>query len=145
MCELPSVTSVVQDLADSEGVNARLVQGVWHLELTEEALVSLVFEQRRLAREAALAEANSAPEPEVDEFPRDEDLDAALEEFAEPDPRTGAEASGCAWCGAPLEINPLGRHRRYCSRAHRQRAYEVRTALARREADRAAGKISSDA
>lgn len=48
-------------------------------------------------------------------------------------------ARTCHWCGSDIELNPRGRHRRYCSRSCRQRAYEVRTAAARQESDRAAG------
>ncbi|WP_017590838.1 hypothetical protein [Nocardiopsis ganjiahuensis] len=47
----------------------------------------------------------------------------------------------CEWCGK--EISPRakgkGRKRRYCSPAHRQRAYEVRTARERQERDQEAG------
>lgn len=46
----------------------------------------------------------------------------------------------CAWCGTPIAIGRRGgRPRRYCTRSHRQRDYELRTALARRERDRQAG------
>lgn len=52
----------------------------------------------------------------------------------------------CAWCGT--EISPRtrgkGRPRRYCSPAHRQRAYEVRTARERQERDQAAGRARRD-
>src|SRR5690625_2221354 len=52
----------------------------------------------------------------------------------------------CAWCGT--EISPRtrgkGRPRRYCSPAHRQRAYEVRTARERQERDQAAGTARGD-
>src|SRR5690606_7468122 len=46
----------------------------------------------------------------------------------------------CEWCGREMSYSGRGRPRRYCSQAHRQRAYELRTALARRDADRAAGR-----
>ncbi|MFE9247072.1 hypothetical protein [Nocardiopsis sp. NPDC006938] len=47
----------------------------------------------------------------------------------------------CEWCGRRIapRTKGRGRQRRYCSPAHRQRAYEVRTAQARLERDRAAG------
>lgn len=48
-------------------------------------------------------------------------------------------ARTCDWCGADIELNSRGRHRRYCSRNCRQRSYEVRTAQRRQEDDRAAG------
>lgn len=38
----------------------------------------------------------------------------------------------CEWCGTRFEVTEkVGRRRRYCGRACRQRAYERRTALAR--------------
>lgn len=46
----------------------------------------------------------------------------------------------CEWCGREMSYSGRGRPPRYCSRSHRQRAYELRTALARRDADRAAGR-----
>ena len=46
----------------------------------------------------------------------------------------------CEWCGREMAYAGRGRPPRYCSQAHRQRAYELRTALARRDADRAAGR-----
>jgi hypothetical protein len=40
------------------------------------------------------------------------------------DPPEGAR---CAWCHRPLPVRPgAGRPRRFCSPAHRQRAYEAR-------------------
>lgn len=48
-------------------------------------------------------------------------------------------ARTCDWCGADIELNSRGRHRRYCGRSCRQRAYEVRTAQRRQVDDRAAG------
>ena len=32
----------------------------------------------------------------------------------------------CLWCNAPIEQSGTGRRKRYCSRSHRQRAYESR-------------------
>ncbi|HEX3814276.1 MAG TPA: hypothetical protein VHX59_15690 [Mycobacteriales bacterium] len=44
---------------------------------------------------------------------------------------TGTDsATRCAWCGKPLIQVGLGRPRRFCGPAHRQRSYE-----ARRQAD----------
>ncbi|WP_017584280.1 hypothetical protein [Nocardiopsis valliformis] len=52
----------------------------------------------------------------------------------------------CEWCGK--EISPRtkgkGRKRRYCSPAHRQRAYELRTARDRQERDQEAGLARRD-
>ncbi|MGW5880229.1 hypothetical protein ACWFMI_27150 [Nocardiopsis terrae] len=52
----------------------------------------------------------------------------------------------CEWCGK--EISPRakgrGRKRRYCSPAHRQRAYELRTARERQERDQEAGLARRD-
>ncbi|MFJ9558367.1 hypothetical protein ACIRPH_31555 [Nocardiopsis sp. NPDC101807] len=47
----------------------------------------------------------------------------------------------CEWCGTEITTQKHGRggKRKYCSPAHRQRAYEVRTALRRQERDREAG------
>lgn len=53
-------------------------------------------------------------------------------------------ARECAWCGTPIELKPRAQHQRYCGRSCRQRAYEVRTAAARQEADRAAGTARED-
>jgi hypothetical protein len=52
----------------------------------------------------------------------------------------------CAWCGEPLPLRPKGRgaQKKYCSPAHRQRAYEVRTARERQERDQAAGAARHD-
>ncbi|MEU3020168.1 hypothetical protein ABZ635_22555 [Nocardiopsis sp. NPDC007018] len=137
---LPPVAAVVQALVNSTEVSAHLHQGVWHLEFTEDTLVALVTEQRRLAWAAAQAEAEMSLEGEVDEFPEQRSREAELEVVDQKQEHAN-EASGCEWCGSPLQVNPLGRHRRYCSPAHRQRAYEVRTALVRRERDRQAGKV----
>ncbi|MFC7331481.1 hypothetical protein [Marinactinospora rubrisoli] len=46
----------------------------------------------------------------------------------------------CAWCGQPIQITPRTTHRRYCTQSCRQRAYEIRTATARQERDRQAGR-----
>jgi len=72
------------------------------------------------------------------------------QEHADPDVietvRTQVIRRTCAWCGT--EISPRtrgkGRPRRYCSPAHRQRAYEVRTARERQERDQAAGTARGD-
>jgi hypothetical protein len=37
----------------------------------------------------------------------------------------------CAWCGAEIPYSGKGRPRAYCSKAHRNRAWEIRTAAAR--------------
>lgn len=47
----------------------------------------------------------------------------------------------CAWCGAAFEPGRRAGHQRYCTRACRQRAYEVRTAERRRERDVGAGRV----
>ena len=41
----------------------------------------------------------------------------------------------CLWCGheLPADAGTIGRRRRYCSQACRQRAYEHRSALTRRD------------
>ncbi|MBB6001341.1 hypothetical protein HNR25_005172 [Streptomonospora salina] len=49
----------------------------------------------------------------------------------------------CAWCGAEIHLTPRARHQIYCSRSCRQRAYELRTAQERRDADAAAGRARS--
>lgn len=49
-------------------------------------------------------------------------------------------ASGtCGWCGAELAYSGKGRRPAYCSKAHRNRAWEVRTAQRRLERDLAIG------
>ncbi|WP_304456008.1 hypothetical protein [Nocardiopsis sp. YSL2] len=53
-------------------------------------------------------------------------------------------ARECAWCGTAIEVKPRAQHQRYCGRSCRQRAYEVRTAAARQEADQAAGTARPD-
>lgn len=50
----------------------------------------------------------------------------------------------CAWCSTPIRLRPRARHRRYCSQGCRQRAYEVRTAASRHQADQAAGRARAD-
>lgn len=45
----------------------------------------------------------------------------------------------CAWCGDPVPYSGKGRPPKYCNKAHRNRAWEVRSAAARLEADRQAG------
>lgn len=45
----------------------------------------------------------------------------------------------CAWCGTPVPYSGKGRPPTYCSKAHRTRSWEVRTALARQDRDRQAG------
>lgn len=45
----------------------------------------------------------------------------------------------CAWCGEPVPYSGKGRPAKYCSKAHRTRAWEVRTALARQDRDRQTG------
>ncbi|CAL9611279.1 hypothetical protein [Nocardiopsis dassonvillei] len=53
-------------------------------------------------------------------------------------------ARECAWCGDPIQLRPRARHQRYCSRGCRQRAYEVRTAASRQQADQAAGRARTE-
>ena len=52
----------------------------------------------------------------------------------------------CAWCGVEMAARKKGRgrQRKYCSEAHRQRAYEVRTARRRLERDQEAGRARAD-
>ena len=50
----------------------------------------------------------------------------------------------CAWCGRPVPYRGTGRPAKYCSKAHRNRAWEVRTAQARLGRDLAAGLASSE-
>ncbi|WP_116247721.1 hypothetical protein [Nocardiopsis sp. FIRDI 009] len=52
----------------------------------------------------------------------------------------------CEWCGKELapRARGRGRQRRYCSPAHRQRAYELRTAQERLERDQEAGTARRD-
>ncbi|WIN00108.1 hypothetical protein ACTOB_003791 [Actinoplanes oblitus] len=50
--------------------------------------------------------------------------------------------SPCGWCGEQIQQPPRGRKLRYCDRNCRQRAYEMRTAQARRQADVDAGRIA---
>ncbi|MGH3435361.1 MAG: hypothetical protein ACRDRN_02730 [Sciscionella sp.] len=46
--------------------------------------------------------------------------------------RRRREERYCGWCGRRLtEANQMGRRRRYCGQACRQRAYEQRTAVQR--------------
>ncbi|MCF3960459.1 hypothetical protein [Streptomyces fuscigenes] len=40
-------------------------------------------------------------------------------------------ARTCAWCGKPVPYKGTGRPPKYCTAAHRTRAYELRTAQAR--------------
>ena len=44
----------------------------------------------------------------------------------------------CAWCGEPVPYTGRGRPPKYCSKAHRNRAWEVSTAARRQERDRQA-------
>lgn len=53
-------------------------------------------------------------------------------------------ARECAWCGTAIEIRPRAQHQRFCSRSCRQRAYEVRTATRRAQADQDAGTARRD-
>lgn len=52
----------------------------------------------------------------------------------------------CGWCGKGMSprAKGKGRPRLYCSPAHRQRAYEVRTARERQERDQEAGRARRD-
>lgn len=47
----------------------------------------------------------------------------------------------CGWCNRPITQPPTGRLLRYCNRSHRQRAYEVRTAQRRLQADLQQGLV----
>lgn len=60
--------------------------------------------------------------------------------------RTQVIRRTCGWCGKGMSprAKGKGRPRLYCSPAHRQRAYEVRTARERLEADQAAGRARRD-
>jgi len=49
----------------------------------------------------------------------------------------------CAWCGDLIVYSGRGRRRTYCSKAHRNRAWEVRTAEKRLGRDLAAGTASA--
>jgi len=49
----------------------------------------------------------------------------------------------CAWCGAWVPYKGSGRPARYCSPAHRQRDYELRTATARAQTATAQGERST--
>lgn len=44
----------------------------------------------------------------------------------------------CAWCGEPVPYTGRGRPPKYCSKSHRNRAWEVSTAARRQERDRQA-------
>ena len=50
----------------------------------------------------------------------------------------------CAWCGEPVPYSGKGRPAKYCSKAHRNRAWEVRTARQRQERDREAGTAAPE-
>jgi hypothetical protein len=50
----------------------------------------------------------------------------------------------CGWCGEPIQQPSRGRKLRYCNRSCRQRAYEIRTAQARRQTDVDAGRITQE-
>jgi hypothetical protein len=47
----------------------------------------------------------------------------------------------CAWCGAWVPYKGSGRPARYCSPAHRQRDYELRTANARAQGERSTDPV----
>ncbi|MEU4165150.1 hypothetical protein AB0E94_52790, partial [Actinoplanes sp. NPDC026670] len=49
----------------------------------------------------------------------------------------------CGWCGNAIVQPTTGRRRRYCDRSCRQRAYELRTAQRRHQADVDTGRIRS--
>lgn len=50
----------------------------------------------------------------------------------------------CQWCGRAVRQPPTGRRLRYCGRSCRQRAYEVRTAQRRLQADVEAGTVRAE-
>lgn len=47
----------------------------------------------------------------------------------------------CEWCGNAITQPPRGRLLRYCDQSHRQRAYEVRAAERRLQADLTSGRV----
>jgi hypothetical protein len=51
--------------------------------------------------------------------------------------------TACEWCGTAIVYSGRGKVPSYCSQSHRQRAYELRTAQARRLADVDAGRIAA--
>ncbi|MFD3685461.1 hypothetical protein ACFWTE_11650 [Nocardiopsis sp. NPDC058631] len=53
--------------------------------------------------------------------------------------RTRLLSRTCDWCGSEVSYSGRGRPPRYCGKAHRNRAWEVRSAAARQERDRADG------
>jgi hypothetical protein len=53
-------------------------------------------------------------------------------------------ARTCAWCGLEITYRGTGRPPSYCSKAHRNRAWEVRTAEARLGRDISAGRASTE-
>lgn len=53
-------------------------------------------------------------------------------------------ARTCAWCGDPVPYSGKGRPPQYCNKAHRNRAWEVRSAAARQERDRKAGAARTE-
>jgi hypothetical protein len=63
------------------------------------------------------------------------DLDAKLERL---------EKRTCGWCGVWMPYDGKGRPRTYCSKAHRNRAWEVRSAQARLDDDLAAGRATAE-
>lgn len=50
----------------------------------------------------------------------------------------------CAWCGEPVPYSGRGRPATYCSKAHRNRAWEVATAARRQERDRQTGEARGE-
>lgn len=50
----------------------------------------------------------------------------------------------CGWCGDPVAYSGRGRPPEYCSKSHRNRAWELRTAQTRHERDRDAGTARSE-
>lgn len=50
----------------------------------------------------------------------------------------------CAWCGEPVPYAGRGRPATYCSKAHRNRAWEVATAARRQERDRQRGEARGE-
>ncbi|MEE2041550.1 hypothetical protein Q8791_30445 [Nocardiopsis sp. CT-R113] len=53
--------------------------------------------------------------------------------------RTRLVSRTCGWCGDPVPYSGRGRPATYCSKAHRNRQWEVNSARRRQERDQAAG------
>lgn len=59
-----------------------------------------------------------------------------------PEPVERLVSRSCGWCGAEIPYSGKGRPRAYCSKAHRNRAWELRTAATRAgDGTKAAGPV----